>query len=166
MRPWVPALRGQVNHALGLQSSPLCSLALPVSTSCDNGKTRGPEKYHLIDTCVHPVEHILECKRRAAVQPAFSGDWKLMNGSGARAAGPEVTFFISHFTADCWCYAHFSLQRWLFSIRACVLLGHYKEFILDLAGLFPFEWICGGARSHEGKADIIRHNTVPWNLIE
>lgn len=52
-----------------------------------------------------------------------------------------------------------------FSIQACVLLGHYKEFILDLAAPFPFELISGGAHSHEGKVDIIRHNTMKPNRV-
>lgn len=53
----------------------------------------------------------------------------------------------------------------LFSIWACVLLEHYKEFIRDLAAPFPFEGICGEAHSHEGKVDIIRLNTLKPNRV-
>lgn len=44
---------------------------------------------------------------------------------------------------------------------ARVLLKHYKEYNLDLAVPFRFDW----AHSQEGKVDIIRHNTMKPNRV-
>lgn len=53
----------------------------------------------------------------------------------------------------------------IFSLPICVLLGYYKDFMLDLAAPFPFERIYVGAHWYKGKADIIRHNAVkPYRL--
>lgn len=58
-------------------------------------------------------------------------------GQEQRHQGSLSSFHISQQIVD---VMHISLSRGArFSIQACVLLGHYKDFILDLAVPFPFE---------------------------
>lgn len=52
-----------------------------------------------------------------------------------------------------------------FNLGQCFYWGIIKSFMLDLARPFSFELICGEAHAHEGKVDIIRHNTTKANGV-
>lgn len=137
---WVPALQGQVNHALGLRSSLAAPSLSPTPHPAITERRAAweiPPHWHLCPSS----RTYFRAPAPMSVRAAFSGASKLMNESETRAAGPEVSAIISCFTADCWCYAHFSLQRCLFSLSPSVFYwGILKIFMLDLAAPFSL-WV-------------------------
>ena len=106
--PALPALL-----ARSLSPSLLRSLSLTPHPEITErrGPWETPPHWHLCP----PRRTYFRARAAVSVTAAFSGASNLMNESEGRAAGPGVTVFISSFTADCWCYAHFSLRRCLFS---------------------------------------------------